>query len=208
MLWYVFGIHHITRPEDWPVMPVDTVSFWLKPVGFFDRNPALDVPPAHPPLPSRGEPDDHRDLSNFIHGERVAAADGRTSDIVDPSTGEAYATAPLSGDGGHRRRVPGRRARVRGAGATRRRASASARCCGSPTRSRSAPSELVDDRVRRTPASRKELTHERGDPADGATRSASSRAPRASLEGRSAGEYMRGFTSFIRREPVGVVRAR
>jgi primary-amine oxidase len=45
VLWYVFGIHHITRPEDWPIMPVDTVSFWLKPVGFFDRNPALDVPP-------------------------------------------------------------------------------------------------------------------------------------------------------------------
>jgi primary-amine oxidase len=41
----VFGIHHITRPEDWPVMPVDKVSFWLKPFGFFDRNPALDVPP-------------------------------------------------------------------------------------------------------------------------------------------------------------------
>jgi primary-amine oxidase len=48
VLWYVFGIHHITRPEEWPVMPVDTVSFWLKPSGFFDRNPALDVPPAHP----------------------------------------------------------------------------------------------------------------------------------------------------------------
>ncbi|MBV9366002.1 MAG: primary-amine oxidase [Solirubrobacterales bacterium] len=47
VLWYVFGIHHIPRPEDWPVMPVDTVSFWLKPVGFFDRNPALDVPPTH-----------------------------------------------------------------------------------------------------------------------------------------------------------------
>jgi primary-amine oxidase len=45
VLWYVFGIHHITRPEDWPVMPVDTVSFWLKPVGFFDRNPSLDVSP-------------------------------------------------------------------------------------------------------------------------------------------------------------------
>jgi primary-amine oxidase len=45
VLWYVFGIHHITRPEDWPVMPVDAVSFWLKPFGFFDRNPALDVPP-------------------------------------------------------------------------------------------------------------------------------------------------------------------
>ena len=48
VLWYVFGIHHIPRPEDWPVMPVDTVSFWLKPAGFFDRNPALDVPPSHP----------------------------------------------------------------------------------------------------------------------------------------------------------------
>jgi primary-amine oxidase len=49
VLWYVFGIHHITRPEDWPVMPTDAVSFWLKPFGFFDRNPALDVPPSpHP----------------------------------------------------------------------------------------------------------------------------------------------------------------
>lgn len=46
VLWYVFGIHHLTRPEDWPVMPADTVSFALKPVGFFDRNPALDLPPS------------------------------------------------------------------------------------------------------------------------------------------------------------------
>jgi primary-amine oxidase len=46
VLWYVFGLHHITRPEDWPVMPTDIVSFWLKPFGFFDRNPALDVPPS------------------------------------------------------------------------------------------------------------------------------------------------------------------
>jgi primary-amine oxidase len=46
VLWYVFGLHHITRPEDWPVMPADRTSFWLKPWGFFDRNPALDVPPA------------------------------------------------------------------------------------------------------------------------------------------------------------------
>jgi primary-amine oxidase len=47
VLWYVFGIHHVTRPEDWPVMPADIVSFWLKPFGFFDRNPALNVPPSH-----------------------------------------------------------------------------------------------------------------------------------------------------------------
>ncbi len=45
VLWYVFGIHHVTRPEDWPIMPVDVVRFELKPFGFFDRNPSLDVAP-------------------------------------------------------------------------------------------------------------------------------------------------------------------
>ena len=45
VLWYVFGIHHVPRVEDWPVMPVDIVAFHLKPSGFFDANPALDVAP-------------------------------------------------------------------------------------------------------------------------------------------------------------------
>jgi primary-amine oxidase len=45
VLWYVFGAHHVPRLEDWPVMPVATCGFQLRPVGFFDRNPALDVPP-------------------------------------------------------------------------------------------------------------------------------------------------------------------
>ena len=45
VLWYVFGINHVTRPEDWPVMPVERSGFMLKPVGFFARNPSLDVPP-------------------------------------------------------------------------------------------------------------------------------------------------------------------
>jgi len=47
VLWYTAGSHHISRPEDWPVMPVERVGFTLKPSGFFDRNPALDVPPSH-----------------------------------------------------------------------------------------------------------------------------------------------------------------
>jgi hypothetical protein len=48
VVWYVFGHHHIPRPEDWPVMPVAYSGFTLKPLGFFDQNPALDVPPSPP----------------------------------------------------------------------------------------------------------------------------------------------------------------
>jgi len=48
VVWYTFGHHHVPRPEDWPVMPVATIGFQLKPVGFFERNPALDVPPPAP----------------------------------------------------------------------------------------------------------------------------------------------------------------
>jgi primary-amine oxidase len=44
VLWHTFGATHFPRPEDWPVMPVDYSGFTLKPYGFFDRNPTLDVP--------------------------------------------------------------------------------------------------------------------------------------------------------------------
>jgi primary-amine oxidase len=45
VLWHSFGVTHIPRPEDWPVMNVEYAGFQLVPFGFFDRNPALDVPP-------------------------------------------------------------------------------------------------------------------------------------------------------------------
>ncbi len=45
VVWYTFGQTHIPRIEDWPVMPVASVGFLLRPDGFFDRNPALDLPP-------------------------------------------------------------------------------------------------------------------------------------------------------------------
>jgi primary-amine oxidase len=44
VLWYSVAAHHIARPEDWPVAPVAYAGFSLRPVGFFDGSPALDVP--------------------------------------------------------------------------------------------------------------------------------------------------------------------
>jgi primary-amine oxidase len=45
VLWHTVGATHFTRPEDFPVMPCEYVGFTLKPFGFFDRNPGLDLAP-------------------------------------------------------------------------------------------------------------------------------------------------------------------
>ena len=48
VLWYTVGMNHVATPEDWPVAPVHRAGFTMKPWGFFDRNPGLDVPmPEH-----------------------------------------------------------------------------------------------------------------------------------------------------------------
>jgi len=74
VLWHTFGSTHFPRPEDWPVMPVEYSGFTLKPSGFFDRNPTLDVPAStsnhcHGPadenghnghVADHGHPDGHR----------------------------------------------------------------------------------------------------------------------------------------------------
>jgi primary-amine oxidase len=44
VLWHTFGTTHFPRLEDWPITPVTRCGFVLKPVGFFDRNPVLDLP--------------------------------------------------------------------------------------------------------------------------------------------------------------------
>jgi primary-amine oxidase len=46
-VWYVVGVNHIARPEDWPVMPVAHAGFLMRPNNFFATSPALDVPPTH-----------------------------------------------------------------------------------------------------------------------------------------------------------------
>ncbi|QJW93613.1 primary-amine oxidase [Frigoriglobus tundricola] len=48
VFWYTFGHTHLPRPEDYPVMPTAYIGFLLKPNGFFDLNPANDVPPSEP----------------------------------------------------------------------------------------------------------------------------------------------------------------
>jgi primary-amine oxidase len=46
VFWYTFGHTHIPRPEDYPVMPTAYIGFLLKPSGFFEMNPANDLPPS------------------------------------------------------------------------------------------------------------------------------------------------------------------
>jgi primary-amine oxidase len=57
VVWHSFAHHHLPRPEDFPVQPVVSTGFTLQPFGFFDRNPALDVPP--PDRGCSGTPRDH-----------------------------------------------------------------------------------------------------------------------------------------------------
>jgi primary-amine oxidase len=44
VVWHTFGHTHVCKPEDMPVMPVEYAGFTLRPNGFFDANPAMDVP--------------------------------------------------------------------------------------------------------------------------------------------------------------------
>jgi betaine-aldehyde dehydrogenase len=140
-------------------------------------------------------------LQNFVGGKPVPALDGRTSDVVDPSTGEPYVQAPVSGAADvdaalvtaaeafetWRDTTPAERslALLRFASAVEARAEdlveAESRNTGKPvalTRSDEVPP--LADQLRFFA---------------GAARI---------LEGKSAGEYLRGHTSMIRREPVGV----
>jgi betaine-aldehyde dehydrogenase len=144
------------------------------------------------------------EITNFIHGERVGAADGRTTDLIDPSTGEVYATAALSGAvdidaafqaaerafDSWRDSTPSERQRalLRIADAIEERAD-----------------ELVAVESQNTGKPRQLTADEEVPPMCDQIRFFAGAA--RVLEGKSAGEYMSGFTSFVRREPVGVCGA-
>lgn len=47
VVWYTLNLHHLARLEDWPIQPVLYANFHWMADGFFDQNPAMDVPPPH-----------------------------------------------------------------------------------------------------------------------------------------------------------------
>jgi betaine-aldehyde dehydrogenase len=140
-------------------------------------------------------------LSNFVDGKSADAADGRTSDLVDPSTGQVFAQAPVSSAAdvdvavqaasrafeSWRDSTPSDRqkALIRIADAIESRAD-----------------ELVDAEVRNTGKPRALTLSDEIPPMVDQIRFFAGAA--RVLEGRSAGEYMAGHTSFVRREPIGV----
>ena len=144
---------------------------------------------------------DLRALRNYINGEFVDAADGRTLQVVDPTTGDAYATSPLSGP-----------ADVDAAMAAAAEAFKTWRDTTPATRQlallkvadaiEARAEELIDTECRNTGKPRGLTRSEEIPPMVDQIRFFAGAA--RMLEGKAAGEYMEGMTSFVRREPVGV----
>jgi betaine-aldehyde dehydrogenase len=141
-------------------------------------------------------------LRNFVNGEHVDTAEGRTADLVDPSTGAVFATAPVSGAEDVDRAY--------GAAAT---AFETWRDTTPADRQRALLrlADLVESHAEELVALESQNT---GKPL-GLTSSEEippmvdqirffAGAART-LEGKAAAEYMAGHTSFVRREPIGVV---
>ncbi|MDX6363697.1 MAG: betaine-aldehyde dehydrogenase [Streptomyces sp.] len=142
-----------------------------------------------------------RTLRNHINGAFVDAKDGRTLPVVDPTTGEVYASSPLSGA-----------ADVDAAMAAAASAFSAWRDSTPSTRQKlllkiadaveARAGELVDAECRDTGKPRAVTRTEEIVPMVDQLRFFAGAA--RLLEGKSAGEYMEGLTSIIRREPIGV----
>ena len=141
------------------------------------------------------------DLKNFVNGEYVTAAAGRTSEVVDPSTGEAYALAPVSGpqdvDAALRSAEAAREA---WRDATPAQRSLALLKIADAVEERAG--DLVEAECRNTGKPVGLTMAEELPPCVDQLRFFAGAA--RILQGSAAGEYMAGHTSMIRREPIGV----
>ena len=143
-----------------------------------------------------------RVLTNFINGERVAAADGQTTDLINPSTGQVFGSAPLSGDEDvNRAYVAAEAAFVEWGDTTPSERQKALLTIADALEAHG--EELVALESENTGKAIAVTTSEELPPMIDHIRFFAGAA--RVLEGRSAGEYAKGFTSIIRREPIGVV---
>ena len=142
-----------------------------------------------------------RVLTNFVNGKPEPAADGRSTELIDPSTGEAFGSAPLSGPAD----VDAAMHAAAGAFETWRDATPSTRS-RALLRIADAIEARAEDLVRaesQNTGKPIQLTLDEEIPPMVDQIRFFAGAARL-LEGRSAGEYMADHTSYVRREPVGV----
>ena len=140
-------------------------------------------------------------MQNFIAGASVDAVDGKTSDVIDPSTGAVYAQAPLSGSTDVDNAVKAARAAFE----TWRDTTPSERQrallkIADAVEARADEIVAVESRNTGKPI---QLTLDEEIPPMVDQIRFFAGAARV-LEGKSAGEYLAGHTSMIRREPIGV----
>ena len=149
----------------------------------------------------KGVDNDRSDLRNFIDGAYVEPADGRYADLIDPSTGEVFASAPVSGEADVDRAMTAAATAFEtwrdATPAERQRALLK---LADAIEARAA--ELIDAECRNTGKPRALTASEELPPAVDQIRFFAGAA--RVLEGKSAGEYMPGHTSYVRREPIGV----
>jgi betaine-aldehyde dehydrogenase len=148
-----------------------------------------------------GPMSDKLELRNFIGGEQVSAADGSTYDLIDPATGEVSATAPMSGTEDVDRAMAAAAKAFESWGQTTP-AERQLALLKLADAMEARTGEIVDAEVRNTGKPRELTASEELPPSIDQIRFFAGAA--RVLEGRSAGEYMAGMTSFIRREPIGV----
>jgi betaine-aldehyde dehydrogenase len=144
------------------------------------------------------------DLRNFIGGHWTDLSYDKKSEVIDPSTGEAYATAPISGP----EEVDGAFAAAADAFPGWRDATPAERSLALlriADEFEANAEQLVETESRNTGKPKALTLSEEIPPMADQIRFFAGAA--RMLEGRSAGEYMSGFTSFVRREPIGVCAA-